>query len=99
MDAIEIHTGKYCDSIKNDEINEELDKIKVSATYAKSLGLDVHAGHGLNYNNVVEIAKIIEITELNIGHFVIGEAIFTGIEMAIKTMRKIINDARENSLS
>jgi len=98
VDAIEIHTGKYCDALENNEIKAELEKIKVSASYAKSVGLDVHAGHGLNYKNVVEIAKIIEITELNIGHFIIGEAIFTGIEIAIKTMRKTIDDARENSL-
>ena len=58
----------------------------------------MHAGHGLNYQNVVEIAKIIEITELNIGHFIIGEAIFSGIEIAIKKMRKIIDDVRVNSL-
>ncbi len=58
----------------------------------------MHAGHGLNYQNVVEIAKITEITELNIGHFIIGEAIFSGIEKAIKKMRKIIDDARVNSL-
>jgi len=94
VDAIEIHTGKYCDSTENDEIQAELEKIKVGAKYAKSVGLDVHAGHGLNYQNVVEIAKIFEITELNIGHFIIGEAIFSGIEIAIQKMRKIIDDAR-----
>ena len=98
VDAIEIHTGKYCDAIENGEIQAELEKIKVSAKYAKSVGLDVHAGHGLNYQNVVEIAKIIEISELNIGHFIIGEAIFSGIEIAIKKMREIIDEARVNSL-
>ena len=92
--AIEIHTGAYCNANYN-EIQKELDKIKIAAKYAKSIGLEVHAGHGLNFKNVVEISKIREITELNIGHFIIGEAISIGIDQAIKKMRTIIDKSRE----
>ena len=94
-DAIEIHTGKYCDALNESIMNNELENIKKSATYAKSKGLDVHAGHGLNYKNISEIAKVEEITEVNIGHFLIGEAIKTGITEAILKMRSIIDDARK----
>ena len=94
VNAIEIHTGAYCDA-KNNKIQDELDKIKIAAKYAKLVGLDVHAGHGLNFTNVVEISKIREITELNIGHFIIGESIYMGIEGAIKKMRSIIDKSRE----
>ena len=94
VNAIEIHTGAYCNANYN-EIQKELDKIKIAAKYAKSIGLEVHAGHGLNFKNVVEISKIREITELNIGHFIIGEAIYIGIDQAIKKMRTIIDKSRE----
>jgi len=94
VNAIEIHTGAYCNANYN-EIQKELDKIKIAAKYAKSIGLEVHAGHGLNFKNVVEISKIREITELNIGHFIIGEAISIGIDRAIKKMRTIIDKSRE----
>ena len=94
VNAIEIHTGAYCNANYN-EIQRELDKIKIAAKYAKSVGLEVHAGHGLNFKNVVEISKIREITELNIGHFIIGEAISIGIDRAIKKMRTIIDKSRE----
>ena len=76
-------------------MNNELENIKKSTIYAKSKGLDVHAGHGLNYKNISEIAKIEEITEVNIGHFLIGEAIKIGITDAILKMRSIIDDARK----
>ena len=94
VNAIEIHTGTYCNAINN-KTKDELEKIKIAAKYAKSIGLDVHAGHGLNFTNVVEISKIREITELNIGHFIIGEAISIGVESAIKKMRSIIDKSRE----
>ena len=94
-DAIEIHTGKYCDALNESIMNNELENIKKSAIYAKSKGLDVHAGHGLNYKNISEIAKIEEITEVNIGHFLIGEAIKIGITEAILKMRSIIDDLRK----
>ena len=97
-DAIEIHTGKYCDALNESIMNNELENIKKSAIYAKSKGLDVHAGHGLNYKNISEIAKIEEITEVNIGHFLIGEAIKIGITEAILKMRSIIDDVRKEDV-
>ena len=64
------------------------------AKYAKLLGLEVHAGHGLTYNTVTPIAALPEVMELNIGHFLIGEAIFLGLHAAIKDMRSLMNNAR-----
>ena len=67
---------------------------KEMAKYAKSLGLEVHAGHGLTYNTVTPIAALPEVMELNIGHFLIGEAIFLGLHAAIKDMRRLMINAR-----
>ncbi|MEZ5692155.1 MAG: pyridoxine 5'-phosphate synthase [Rickettsiales bacterium] len=97
-EVVEIHTGTYAKSYNNKATQPEthtanLANIEKSATYAKKIGLAVHAGHGLNYENVAKIAKIPEITELNIGHFLIGEAIFIGLKEAIIKMRNIINIA------
>lgn len=75
-------------------VGEELSKLCVAATLAHSLGLEVHAGHGLNYGNVSDIAAIPEVVELNIGHFLIGEAVFTGLDIAILEMRRLMNEAR-----
>lgn len=91
--AIEIHTGSYCSNFSKKQ-HQYLEQIKESAVLAKKLGLHCHAGHGLTYESVIEIAKIPEIEELNIGHFLIGEAIFLGLEKAIKKMIRIINNAR-----
>jgi pyridoxine 5-phosphate synthase len=66
------------------------------ARYASEIGLEVHAGHGLTYNTVKPIASIVELTELNIGHFLIGESIFCGMEKAIIQMQTLINEARNN---
>jgi pyridoxine 5-phosphate synthase len=93
-DAIEIHTGKFCNMQNYDDALNELNNIKKSAKYAKSIGLEVHAGHGLTFNNVFEIANIKEINELNIGHFIIGESISIGIKDTIKKMQNIIDQAR-----
>ena len=95
--VIELHTGAYCDANaegrKADE-EKELKSLKEMAKYAKSLGLEVHAGHGLTYNTVTPIAALPEVMELNIGHFLIGEAIFLGLHAAIKDMRSLMNNAR-----
>ncbi len=92
--AIEIHTGEYANAYgKNIEI--ELKKIKKAAVYGREKNLKVYAGHGLNYQNVVEIAKIKEIEELNIGHSIIANAIFLGLYEAVKKMKEIIMNARE----
>ena len=80
--AVELHTGHYC-NLEGDAPKEELEKISDAAIFGRKLGLDVHAGHGLNYKNVSPIAAISEIVELNIGHFLIGEAVFIGLKEAI----------------
>lgn len=88
--AVEIHTGTYAENISWDN----LQAIKNAAGHASNLGLEVHAGHGLNYENVADIASIPEIVELNIGHFLIGEAVFIGLKEAVMEMQKIMNRAR-----
>ncbi len=91
-DIIEFHTGKYCNLVDN---NAEFIKITDAAKYTKKLGIEAHAGHGLDYNKAREIAKILEIKELNIGHFLIGDAIFIGLENAIKKMKLTIEEVRK----
>ena len=76
--TLELHTGSYADSKNIDNMKKKLSQIKKAAKYSTELGFDCHAGHGLNYNNVHDIASINEIKELNIGHFIIGDAIFSG---------------------
>ncbi len=93
-DIIEIHTGKYC-HLKSQEQKIELKRIVEAAKYADELGLECHAGHGLDFKTAKVIAKIPQIVELNIGHFLIGEAIFIGIECAVKKMKNIIDLARQ----
>jgi pyridoxine 5-phosphate synthase len=93
-DAIEIHTGEYANSYGKN-IGKEIQRIKETAIYAKEKGLKVYAGHGLNYENVVNIAKIKEIEELNIGHSIIANAIFLGLYEAVRKMKGIITKARE----
>ena len=95
--VIELHTGAYCDlhaEGKFDERDAELIRLTEMAAYAHELGLEVHAGHGLTYDTVAPIAAIPEVMELNIGHFLIGEAIFTGLPTAIGEMRRLMDDAR-----
>ncbi len=98
-DAIELHTGPYCNSLRSIDIEKELDKIKSCAIEAKKLGLAVHAGHGLNFQNVAPIAAIPEISELSIGHFIISNSIFVGLKETIFTMREIIDNARKNIIN
>jgi pyridoxine 5-phosphate synthase len=88
-DIIEIHTGEFCNLIGRAQNNEFI-KIEKCVEYASSLGLECHAGHGLNYKTAKKIAKIPQIYELNIGHFIIGEAIFQGLDKVIKKMKKTI---------
>ena len=92
-DIVEIHTGKYANVVKEQDILQELEKIKNAAHYAKSIGLRVAAGHGLNYRNVLPICKIDAIDELSIGHSIISRSVFVGIERAVKEMIEIINSA------
>jgi pyridoxine 5-phosphate synthase len=89
-DIIEIHTGKYC-HLENAAQKNEFKKIATAAAYAEEIGLECHAGHGLNFQTAAKISKIPQIIELNIGHFLIGEAIFFGLEKVVKKMKKIIS--------
>ena len=91
VNIIELHTGEYCNSHNK---FKELKRIKDAVTFAVEKNIEVHAGHGLNFQNVKEIAKIKYIKELNIGHFLIGEAIFMGLESVIKKMRHIIDTSQ-----
>ena len=89
--CIEIHTGKISDLIKKKKnYLRELKKIKKCSKYANSLGLEVHAGHGMDYKTTKVLAKIDEIKEFNIGHFIIGESISIGLKNVIKRIKKII---------
>ena len=93
--TLEFHTGSYADSRTEKIMNEKLSLIKKAAEYAEELGFDCHAGHGLNYDNVSNIASIKEIKELNIGHFIIGESLFSGLKNSILKMKEIIKTARK----
>jgi pyridoxine 5-phosphate synthase len=96
-DIVELHCGLYCDlhdEGRFDERDAELATLTARATHAHGLGLEVHAGHGLSFDNVTPIALLPEVVELNIGHFIIGEAIFTGLGPAIAEMRAIMDRAR-----
>jgi len=93
--TLEFHTGSYADAKKLNIMKQKLFLIQEAVQYATQLGFDCHAGHGLNYDNVSNIASIKEIKELNIGHFIIGEAIFSGLKNSISKMKEIINAARK----
>ena len=84
--VVELHTGAYCEA-EGAEQEKILAKLREAARYGASIGLEIHAGHGLTYENVKPIAAIPEIRELNIGHYLIGEAIFVGLEASIRHMR------------
>jgi pyridoxine 5-phosphate synthase len=95
--VIEIHTGAWCDAIADGNASgaaAELDRIVRGAALAKSIGLEVHAGHGLDFATAERIAAVPEIVELNIGHFLIGEAIFDGLAAAVRRMRAAMERGR-----
>jgi pyridoxine 5-phosphate synthase len=92
--AIEIHTGSYCNAAGPARA-KELEAIAGAARLARDLGLEVHGGHGLNYENVLPIARIPEIVELNIGHSIIARAVIVGIEQAVREMKELLAKARE----
>ncbi len=95
--VVELHTGAYCDFHAEGRVaarDEELDRLREMAALAADLGLEVHAGHGLTYDTVQPVAAIPQIRELNIGHFLIGEAIFRGLKDAIAEMRRLMDEAR-----
>ena len=97
-EVIELHTGAYCDADAEGRIehrDRELEALREMSAFAHSLGLEVHAGHGLTYDTVKPVAAFPEVRELNIGHFLIGEAIFRGLEPAITEMRRLMDEARD----
>lgn len=91
--VVELHTGIYCEG-DEDMRARELRRIETAARLAEDQGLECHAGHGLSFDTVTPIAAIGEIRELNIGHFLVGEAIFSGLDTAIKRMRALMTEAR-----
>jgi len=95
--VIELHTGAYCDAHAEERAEDcarELQTLREMSAYAHSMGLEVHAGHGLTYDTVQPVAAFPEVRELNIGHFIIGEAIFRGLTPAIGEMRRLMGVAR-----
>jgi pyridoxine 5-phosphate synthase len=97
-DAIELHTGTYCLAATNGDgrtARDELQRLIEGAAEAARTGLEVHAGHGLDYDNVVPVASIPEVVELNIGHYLVGEALFVGLFDSISRMRALMDGARE----
>jgi pyridoxine 5-phosphate synthase len=94
--VVELHTGAYCDLAREGEAlaGNQLAALRAGARLAAGLGLEVHAGHGIDYETVAPIAAITELAELNIGHFLIGEAVFTGLAAAIAEMRRRMDEAR-----
>ena len=91
--AVEIHTGTYCNAVGAEQ-EKERDAVAVAASLAHGLGLEVHGGHGLNYENVSPIVTIPEIVELNIGHSIIARAVIVGIEQAVREMKQLPAKAR-----
>jgi len=89
--AVELHTGRYAHSWRTGDA--ALDQLRHAARHAADMGLFVHAGHGLTYQNVVPVARIVEIEELNIGHSVVSRAVMTGMRAAVEAMRHLVKDA------
>lgn len=100
--VVEFHTGAYCHASAEpdpdpDKAAAELRRIRKAARYAAQLGIECHAGHGLDFATVTPVAGIPEIAELNIGHFLIGEAVFLGLEESIRHMKRLIESARRQA--
>jgi pyridoxine 5-phosphate synthase len=96
-DVVELHTGAYCERALEDDaagLQRELARLERASHAAAAAGLEVHAGHGLTFNTVAAVARIPAIVELNIGHFLVGEAIFGGLGPAIAHMRTLMDEAR-----
>ncbi|MBN9489098.1 MAG: pyridoxine 5'-phosphate synthase [Alphaproteobacteria bacterium] len=91
--VVELHTGRYCE-LEGAAQRAELARLQKAAALCGKLGLECHAGHGLSYADVGPVAAIPEVRELNIGHFLVGEAIFVGLDKAIREMRRVMDEAR-----
>jgi pyridoxine 5-phosphate synthase len=94
--VVELHTGTYCEAWHSgpDAFERERKRLAEGARYGAGLGLEVHAGHGLSFDTVKPIARLPELAELNIGHFLVGEAIFIGLEASVREMRRLMDEAR-----
>jgi len=94
--VVELHTGAYCEARQSGPEAFERERLRLveAARHGASLGLEIHAGHGLAYDTVKPVAAIAEVRELNIGHYLIGEAIFVGLAESVKTMRRLMDEAR-----
>ncbi len=96
--VVELHVGAYCDALAGPERDAEFERIVEAAAAAERLGLECHAGHGLSFDTVASICAIANVVELNIGHFLVGEAIFGGLDSAIRRMRALMDKARAEAL-
>jgi pyridoxine 5-phosphate synthase len=94
--VVELHTGSYA-NLQGKAREAELGRLRAAAAHCDALGLECHAGHGLTFDNVVPVASIPQVVELNIGHFLIGEAIFGGLDSTIKRMRALMDKARADA--
>lgn len=92
--VVELHTGRYADAATKTEQQQELQRIREAAAYAHQVGLQVNAGHGLNLANVEAICRIEQIVELNIGHSLVAQALFGGLEQAVRDMKRVMREAR-----
>lgn len=96
--VIEIHTGRYAEAETGEAMGKELERIREAVTYASQSGLRVNAGHGLHYHNVQRIASIKGVRELNIGHAIVGHALFVGFKEAVREMKHLIEVAARNAV-
>ena len=95
--VVELHTGAYCDAETEADRSAQLERLRDAARYGAGRGLEMHAGHGLSFDTVAPVAAMPEFHELNIGHFLIGEAIFSGLDSAIRRMRSLMDNARASA--
>lgn len=98
--VVELHTGAWCDAVHANErvrAEAEFERLSRAALHTAALGIECHAGHGLDFDTARTISALPQIVELNIGHFLVGEAIFTGLSSAIQTMRKAMDDGRDHA--
>ena len=95
-DIVELHTGEFCRKINyNEDASKELERIREAADFSNSIGLELHFGHGITFDSVGELSKIKEVKEFNIGHFIISESVFLGLEKSISKFRELIKKGRE----
>jgi pyridoxine 5-phosphate synthase len=95
--VVELHTGAYCEAVAQgdrERVAHELARLRDAAAHGARIGLEIHAGHGLDYDTARAVAAIPQIVELNIGHFLVGEAVFIGLEEAVQTMRAAMDRGR-----